>query len=120
MAQPQGLVRDFPGVLRRPRKCAVVQCRKSQPLWKAFVSCLSGPALQSGTRFGKLHQGQCCRRFGMSIKIRVAALVLSAAFVTEGSFAADRCVSREDADTLKVAALQQQLMVAALTCHEVR
>jgi hypothetical protein len=55
----------------------------------------------------------------MSIKIRIAALALSAAFATEGAFAADRCASREDVDTLRVAAFQQELMVAALTCHEV-
>jgi hypothetical protein len=56
----------------------------------------------------------------MSIKIRVAALVLSAAFATEGALAGDRCASREDVDTLRVAAFQQELMVAALTCREVR
>jgi hypothetical protein len=56
----------------------------------------------------------------MSRKTRVAAVLIAAAFVAEGSMAADRCASRREVDTLKVAALQQELMVAALTCHDVR
>lgn len=55
----------------------------------------------------------------MSRKIKIAALVLAAAFSTETSFAAERCVSRDELASLKVAALQQKLMVAALTCHEI-
>jgi len=55
----------------------------------------------------------------MSRKIKVAAMLVAAAFATEGSMAADRCASSREVATLKVAALQQQLMVAALTCHEI-
>jgi hypothetical protein len=55
----------------------------------------------------------------MSRKTRVAAMLVAAAFATEGSMAADRCASSREVATLKVAALQQQLMVAALTCHEI-
>jgi len=56
----------------------------------------------------------------MSRKLKVAAVLLSAAFTVEGAMAADRCATPGEIATLRVAALQQQLMVAALTCHEVR
>ncbi|MBV9331019.1 MAG: hypothetical protein JOZ55_05655 [Alphaproteobacteria bacterium] len=55
----------------------------------------------------------------MSRKIKIAAIALAAAFSTEASFASEQCVSRDELTPLKVAALQQKLMVAALTCHEI-
>ena len=36
----------------------------------------------------------------------------------EPAFASDRCATHDEVATLKVAALQQQMMVAALTCHQ--
>ncbi len=60
----------------------------------------------------------------MASRISIAALSLSAALAvvatTDGSFAAgSRCANRAEYSTLKVAAFQQQLMVAALTCQNI-
>ncbi|MBV9063683.1 MAG: hypothetical protein JOY77_12255 [Alphaproteobacteria bacterium] len=52
-----------------------------------------------------------------SVKIVIAAAAVFAAAQTGA--AADNCVRHRDMMALKVAALQQQLMVAALTCHAV-
>jgi len=40
------------------------------------------------------------------------------AMACEPAFASDRCATHDEVATLKVAALQQQMMVAALTCHQ--
>ena len=55
----------------------------------------------------------------MSFKIKAVAIAVSTMFTIEGSMAADRCASPKEYTSLKLAALQQELMVAALTCHEV-
>lgn len=54
----------------------------------------------------------------MSFKIKAVAAAVAAMFTVEGSLAADRCAAPKDYASLKLAALQQELMVAALTCHE--
>lgn len=51
-------------------------------------------------------------------RIAVAVLTLSFVAVT-GSSLADRCATPAEMSTLRVAAFQQQLMVAALTCHRI-
>ncbi len=56
----------------------------------------------------------------MSFKIKTVAIAIAAVFSVEGAMAAERCASPKDYASLKLAALQQQLMVAALTCHETR
>jgi hypothetical protein len=48
---------------------------------------------------------------------RVAIAAFALALLT-GSARADRCATQAEMSTLRVAAFQQQLMVAALTCHE--
>lgn len=55
----------------------------------------------------------------MSFKIKAVAIAVATMFTVEGSMAADRCASPKDYTSLKLAALQQELMVAALTCHEI-
>src|SRR4051794_21339419 len=44
---------------------------------------------------------------------------LLALCVAENAYAGDQCVRRNERMALKVAALQQQLMVAALSCHAI-
>jgi hypothetical protein len=51
---------------------------------------------------------------------KLISALLSGVFVAGNAAAADRCTSSDAARTLKVAELQEQLMVAALTCHDVR
>ena len=51
---------------------------------------------------------------------KLATALLSAVFVAGNAAAADRCTSSDAVRTLKIAELQEQLMVAALTCHDVR
>lgn len=46
------------------------------------------------------------------------AAILVVALACEPAFASDRCATHDEVATLKVAALQQQMMVAALTCHQ--
>jgi hypothetical protein len=54
----------------------------------------------------------------MSLKIKTVAIAVAAMFTVEGAMAGERCASPRDYTSLKLAALQQELMVAALTCHE--
>jgi hypothetical protein len=54
----------------------------------------------------------------MSLKIKTVAVAVAALFTVEGAMAGERCASPRDYTSLKLAALQQELMVAALTCHE--
>jgi hypothetical protein len=68
---------------------------------------------------GEASAGVVLELAGMSRKTKLAAILVAAAFTAEGSMAADRCASPQEVATLKVAALQQELMVAALTCHEI-
>jgi hypothetical protein len=51
---------------------------------------------------------------------KLATALLSAMFVAGNAAAADRCTSSDAVRTLKIAELQEKLMVAALTCHDVR
>jgi len=51
---------------------------------------------------------------------KLAAALLSAVFVAGNAAAADRCTSSDAVRSLKIAELQEQLMVAALTCQDVR
>lgn len=57
------------------------------------------------------------------MKGRILAVALAAASVValaaSESQAGERCASRNEYATLKVAAVQQELMVAALTCHDI-
>lgn len=56
----------------------------------------------------------------MSFKFGAVALAVSAVFTVQASMAGERCASPREYSSLKLAALQQELMVAALTCHETR
>jgi len=56
-------------------------------------------------------------RTGLRLKTGVAALTLC--WLSGGAMAAARCAEPQDMSALQIAALQQQLMVAALTCHDV-
>jgi hypothetical protein len=53
-------------------------------------------------------------------KKKLATALLSAVFVAGNAAAADRCTRSDAVRSLKIAELQEQLMVAALTCHDVR
>lgn len=55
----------------------------------------------------------------MTLKIGLAALAASLALAAQASQAGERCATRDEYATLKVAAVQQELMVAALTCHDI-
>jgi hypothetical protein len=48
----------------------------------------------------------------------LAAIVILAQGACSGSLAAENCATRDEMTALRVAAFQQQLMVAALTCHD--
>jgi hypothetical protein len=56
----------------------------------------------------------------MSLKMKTVVIAVAAMFTVEGAMAGERCASPKDYTSLKLAALQQELMVAALTCHETR
>ncbi len=51
---------------------------------------------------------------------KFVSALLSAVCVTASAAAADRCTRSDAVRSLKIAELQEQLMVAALTCHDVR
>ena len=51
-------------------------------------------------------------------RIRCIAIAACALALGTSSARADRCATQAEMSTLQVAAFQQQLMVAALTCHE--
>ena len=55
----------------------------------------------------------------MKTAYSLGAAVLAANCIAATAWSAD-CVSRDDLSALKTAAMQQELMVAALTCHDVR
>lgn len=57
------------------------------------------------------------QRTGLGLKTGVAALTVC--WLAGNAMAATRCVEPQDLTALQIAALQQQLMVAALTCHDV-
>ena len=57
------------------------------------------------------------RSLRTGLKTGFAALTLC--WLTGNAMAAARCVEPQDMTALQIAALQQQLMVAALTCHDV-
>jgi hypothetical protein len=53
------------------------------------------------------------------MSLKAAAAVLAFAGMAAGSSASDRCLDRRDMTALQVASVQQQLMVAALTCGDI-
>jgi hypothetical protein len=75
--------------------------------------------LLSATLFAMCSTRGAGRRDAMKNN-RLATALLSTVFLTSNAAAADRCTASEAVRTLKVAELQEQLMVAALTCHDVR
>ncbi len=54
----------------------------------------------------------------MNRNIRLAAAAIATLSLTSNAFAASRC-ARDEIIALDTAALQQELMVAALTCHQI-
>lgn len=60
------------------------------------------------------------RRVRHALQRAAAAFALLTPFFATESALADSCATRAEIANLRIAALQQQLMVAALTCHEAR
>jgi hypothetical protein len=55
----------------------------------------------------------------MKMTVKVATAALAFAGMAANSWASDRCIDRHDVTALQVASVQQQLMVAALTCGDI-
>ena len=55
----------------------------------------------------------------MGRKAGVGAMALALVVATSGAVAAPRCASSDEVTAIQAAAIQQQLMVAALTCNQV-
>jgi hypothetical protein len=55
----------------------------------------------------------------MHISLRAAVAALAFACMAASSSASDRCIDRQGVTALQVASVQQQLMVAALTCGDI-
>lgn len=58
-----------------------------------------------------------CSGWGMPARVLPGILLSIVAFAP--AFASDHCATHDEYASLKVAALQQEMMVAALTCHQI-
>lgn len=56
---------------------------------------------------------------GMTRKAGVAALALALVATAGGAMGAPRCATSDEVTAIQAAAIQQQLMVAALTCNQI-